>query len=96
MMMIADMVGGLKLGWLASWRPFLDPLHLHAYWWAFMVPLALGISVTYRAVRMRDMRGYWRAVAVMTVQIILAMIALGAAAFILVEYLIPMLAPMKA
>jgi hypothetical protein len=43
---------------------------------------------------MRDLRGYPRAVIVMTIQIILAMIALGGAAFFFVEYLLPMLAPM--
>jgi hypothetical protein len=79
---------------LAYWRPFLDPLNLHAYWWAFLVPLSFGISVTYRAVRMRDLKGYTRAVIVMTIQIILAMIALGAAAYLFVEKLLPMLAPM--
>lgn len=77
-----------------AWRPFLDPLDLHSHWWMFLVPLSLLISVTYRAVRMRDLTGYWRAVAVMTIQIIIAMIALGAAAFLFVEFLIPLLAPM--
>jgi hypothetical protein len=80
---------------LLAWRPFLDPLNLHTYWWAFLVPLSLLISVTYRAVRMRDLTGYWRAVAVMTIQIIIAMIALGAAAFIFVQYLVPLLAPVR-
>jgi hypothetical protein len=79
---------------LAYWRPFLDPLNLHAYWWAFLLPLSLGISVTYRAVRMRDLRGYVRAVIVMTIQIMLAMIALWIAAYAFVVYLLPMLAPM--
>lgn len=89
MMNLMDMV-------VLGWRPFLDPLDLHSQWWAFLVPLSFLISVTYRAVRMRDLTGYWRAVAIMTVQIILAMIALGAAAFCFVEFLIPMLAPMPA
>jgi hypothetical protein len=87
MVSVADMV-------VLGWRPFLDPLNLHSQWWAFLVPLSFLISVTYRAVRMRDLTGYWRAVGVMTVQIILAMIGLGVAAFIFVEYLIPWLAPM--
>ncbi len=86
-------VGGM--GHVLAWRPFLDPLDLHPYWWAFLVPLSFLISMTYRAVRMRDLHGYWRGVAVMTVQIILAMIALGAASFLFVEYLIPMLAPVR-
>jgi hypothetical protein len=88
MMNFADMV-------VLGWRPFLDPLNFHSYWWAFLVPLSFLISVTYRAVRMRDLTGYWRAVGVMTAQIIIAMIALGAAAFIFVEFLVPMLAPVR-
>ncbi len=80
---------------LALWRPFLDPLNLHAYWWMFLIPLALGVSWTYRAVRLHDLSRFPRAVAIMTIQIVLAMIALGAASFIFVEYLIPLLAPMR-
>jgi hypothetical protein len=38
---------------LLAWRPFLDPLNLHEYWWAFLVPLALGVAFTYKAVRVR-------------------------------------------
>ncbi len=86
---------GSMVNMLAMWRPFLDPLNLHSYWWAFLVPLALLISVTYRAVRMPDLKGYPRAVVAMTVQIILAMIGLGAAAYIFVEHLLPLLAPMR-
>lgn len=77
-----------------SWRPFLDPLDLHAWWWAFLPPLALGISVAYKAVRMPTLEGYRRAVLVMTLQIIAAMILLGVAAFLFVEYVAPLLVPM--
>lgn len=77
-----------------SWRPFLDPLDLHDWWWAFLPPLAFGISVAYKAVRVTTFEGYWRAVAVMTVQIVAAMILLGVAAFLFVEYLVPLLVPM--
>jgi hypothetical protein len=86
MMILADIL---------AWRPFLDPLDLHTYWWAFLFPLSFLISLTYRAVRLRDLSNYWRAVLIMTVQIIIAVIALGAAAFIFVEFLVPMLAPMR-
>ncbi len=78
---------------LAAWRPFLDPLNLHAYWWAFLFPLALLISVVYKAVRTPTPAEWARQTAVMTAQIILAMIMLGAAAFCLLEYVLPMIAP---
>jgi hypothetical protein len=78
-----------------AWRPFLDPLNLHEYWWAFLLPLSLGIAVSYKAVRLREIGpAYWRAVAIMTAQIVLAMIMLGVAMFLLLEYIIPMIIPM--
>ncbi len=78
-----------------AWRPFLDPLNAHALWWLFLLPLALLISITYKAVRVREPRHYPRQVVTMTLQIIAAMILLGAAAFLLVEYLLPLLVPMS-
>jgi len=79
---------------IAAWRPFLDPMQLHAYWWAFLFPLALLISVVYKAVRVEHLSQWPRATAVMTVQIIVAMILLGVAAFCLLEYVLPRIAPM--
>jgi hypothetical protein len=77
-------------GVVLAWRPFLDPLNLHEYWWAFLVPLSLGIAVAYKAVRLRELgAAYWRAVVIMTAQIVLAMILLGAAMFVLLEFVIP-------
>jgi hypothetical protein len=81
------------LGLLAAWRPFLDPLNLHAYWWAFLFPLALLISVVYKAVRAAGPAEWMRETVVMTAQIILAMIMLGAAAFCFLEYVLPVIAP---
>lgn len=79
---------------LLTWRPFLDPLQLHAWWWAFLFPLAFGIAVTYKAVRMPTLEGYARQVAMMTVQIVLGMILLGVASFIFIELIVPRLIPM--
>ena len=81
-------------GLLAAWRPFLDPLHLHAYWWAFLFPLSFMIAVVYKAVRSETPAAWVRETAVMTAQIILAMIMLGAAAFCFLEYVLPVIAPM--
>ena len=78
---------------LGAWRPFLDPLDLHAYWWTFLIPLALMISVVYKAVRSESPRAWARETVFMTAQIILAMILLGAAAFCFLEYVLPTIAP---
>jgi hypothetical protein len=71
----------------AAWRPFLDPIGMHAAWWLLLVPLSLGISVAYKAVRVRSLRRYWREVGVMSAQIVLAMMLLGAAGYVFVQFL---------
>lgn len=76
------------------WRPFLDPLDLHGAWWLFIIPLALGISVTYKAVRLPTLDRYWRSVALMTAQIIGVMILLGIASFLFVGRVMPAIVPM--
>lgn len=68
-----------SVNWMSgvlAWRPFLDPLDVHNSWWYFLIPMALLISVTYRAARMRSLEKYWPAVFSMTIQIVLAMIGL--------------------
>jgi hypothetical protein len=68
-----------------SYRPFLDPVGLGEWWWLLLVPLSLGVSIVYKAVRVPTMDRYWRDVIVMTVQIIVSMILLAFASFMLVE-----------
>ncbi len=75
---------------ILAYTPFLDPLNLHDAWWLTLVPLALGISVVYKAVRLRDLKGYWGQVFMMTVQIVLGIIGISAALFLLSEVLIPL------
>lgn len=79
---------------LASWRPFLDPINLHDWWYVLLLPLALGISIAYKAVRVRTMEHYWRHVAIMTVHLIAAMILLAIVAYILILIVIPRIVPM--
>ena len=77
-----------------AYRPFLDPLPLNQYWFWLLIPLALFIAAGYKAVRVLDMRDYPRDVAVFTVQIIVGILLLGLAALGLIEYLLPIIAPM--
>lgn len=76
-----------------AYRPFLDPLPAQSLWYLFLVPLALGISVVYKAVRVGDMKHFQRAVAVMTAQVILGIIGLAALAFVLFIVIAPRLIP---
>jgi hypothetical protein len=78
---------------LLAYRPFLDPIHADRWWYLLLIPLALGIAVSYKAVRIPDLKDYSRQVAVMTVQIVLAMIALGLASYVFVQYLVPRIVP---
>lgn len=81
---------------MLGWRPFLDPIDAHAWWFALMVPLALGISVAYRAIRLERVGDgrYWWSVVVMTVQVVAAMILLGAASYVFIQVIVPRLVPM--
>jgi hypothetical protein len=76
-----------------AWRPFLDPLPIEDGWFLLLFPLALLISIGYKAVRVGDMRRYWREVGVMTVQVILAMILLWIAAYLVIFRIVPLILP---
>ncbi len=69
---------------LLAWRPFLDPLDVHNTWWIFLIPMAFGISVVYRAARLRSLDRYWRSVLAMTFQIVMGMVLLGVASYLFV------------
>lgn len=76
-----------------GWRPFLDPMNVfQTWWWLLLVPMALGVSVVYRAVRLPTLERYWPLVLSMTAQIVVAMIALGAALYLFVQVFVPMIA----
>lgn len=75
-----------------SYIPFITPMSaVHTWWYLLIIPLSFGIAVIYKALRVHDLRDFWRQVAVMTSQIILAMIALAVCLVLLVQVLVPML-----
>jgi hypothetical protein len=77
---------------LAGYVPFVDPINVfHDWWYLLLIPLSFGISVIYRALKMQNLDRFWQAVAMMTVQIVLVMAALGVALVVLVELVIPWL-----
>ncbi len=80
---------------MLAWRPFIDPLDLHGMWFLFLIPLSLGIAVVYKAVRLRSMDRYWQNVVVMTGQIIVGMIALGALSYVVIQVVVPLLVPIE-
>lgn len=78
--------------WSVAYIPFLDPLQgAHVWWYLLLIPLAFGVSVIYRAIRLANLERYWRSVWMMTAQIVLAMVALAIALTVLVHVVIPWL-----
>lgn len=74
------------------WRPFLDPIDLHNSWYWLLIPMAFGISVVYKAVRMQTLDRYWLQVLNLTVQIVFGMVLLGAATYLVVMVFAPYVA----
>lgn len=77
---------------LLAYRPILDPLPADGVWWLLLVPIALFIAIAYKAVRVPRMQQFATSVIVMTLQILLGTVALGLAAYIVIEHLAPRLA----
>lgn len=78
---------------LLAYTPFIDPIDANRWWYLLLIPLAVGIAVAYKAVRVADLKDYFRQVVVMAVQITVAMIALGAASYVFVQFVVPMIVP---
>ena len=77
---------------MLAWIPFIQPLNIfHQWWYLLLVPLSLGISIIYKGVRMKSLHGFWRETLIMTVQIVLAMVALAVLVTLLVQVIIPWL-----
>ena len=75
---------------LLAWVPFVGPLPSLGSWWpTLLIPLALGISVIYKALRVPSLDTYVREVIIMTLQIILAMVALTVVLMLIVQVVIP-------
>jgi hypothetical protein len=86
---LARVVSGLVTlgdGAARPYRPFIDPLEIHRWWWVMLAPMAFGVAVVYKAVRVKDagMRGYWPAVLWMTAQVVGGMALLAAASYLFV------------
>lgn len=80
----------------SGYRPFLDPLALHEWWYPILVPVSLCIALAYKAVRIPTMRTFWREVLIMTGQITLGMMLLALGAWLLLSVVLPIIVPMAA
>ena len=77
---------------MLAWIPFLEPINLfHQWWYLLLLPLALGLSITYKAIRVPTLNSYWWQVALMTTQIVCGVAALGVLVALFVQFAIPFL-----
>ena len=77
---------------MLAWTPFIEPVPNIGSWWPLLLlPLSIGLSLVFRAIRTKDLANYPRDVMVMTLQIIFAMIGLGIVFAIVVQWLMPLL-----
>ncbi|MFN9991956.1 MAG: hypothetical protein ACK54H_01320 [Phycisphaerales bacterium] len=78
---------------MLAYRLFLDPLPIDDYWYLLLIPISIAIAIAYKAVRVPDMREYPRQVIVLSIQIIVSMMALGIGSYIIIEHILPVIAP---
>lgn len=75
-----------------AWIPFLEPINAFQTWWyLLLVPLAFGISVIYKALRLQDLTAFWREATIMTVQVVGGIVALAICVMVFVQFVIPAL-----
>ncbi len=82
------------LAFTLAYTPFVDALSIHEFWYLLIVPMVLFLAIGYKAVRVGDMKDYWRNVFVFVVQVLGVMAVLAVAFTVVVVVLVPMLAPM--
>jgi hypothetical protein len=76
----------------SAWIPLLEPLPLaHRCWWLLIVPIAVGVSLAWKAVRLESVERWQRPVAIMSGQIVLAVAGIALGLFLLVQIVLPLL-----
>ncbi len=77
---------------ILAWIPFIEPARVFHVWWPILsIPLAWGIAMVYKAMRLESLDGYWRQVIVFTIQVVVGMAGMALALAILVQLIVPML-----
>jgi hypothetical protein len=77
---------------LLAWTPFLEPLPgAQHWWWVLVLPMALGVALSYKAIRTKDLARYPRDAASMTLQIVAAVVGIAVGLHLLVVVLLPYL-----
>lgn len=78
---------------ILAFRPFLEPIDIHQWWYALLPVMSLGVAVAYKAVRAGSYARYWHEVAAMTIQITLGIGSLALGLILLLRYILPTILP---
>ena len=70
-----------------SYRPFLSPLPVYDYWIWLLIPLCLGVSIVYKAIRCQTVREVPKEAALITLWILGGMAAAAAVLALIVKVL---------
>jgi hypothetical protein len=76
----------------SAWIPFLEPMPAaHRWWWLLIVPIAVGVSLAWKATRLEEPERWQRPVAIMSGQIVLAVAGIAIGLFVLIQIVLPLL-----
>lgn len=77
---------------MVAWIPLIEPMTgLMSVWYLLAVPLVVGVSMIYKAVRIPE-RGPWaREVAIMSLQVVGGIVLMAILLGLWVKYLLPLL-----
>lgn len=69
-----------------TYRPFLTPLPVWDYWILLLIPLCLGVSIVYKAIRVQSINEVPKQALIITAWILGGMIAAAAVLMLLVKF----------
>lgn len=75
---------------ILAWTPFLQPApNAQHWWWLLLIPMSIGVSLAYKAIRVESLNQLPRETLRMAVQIVFGMIGLALALYVLVILILP-------
>jgi nucleoside recognition membrane protein YjiH len=75
---------------ILAWTPFLQPApNAQHWWWLLLIPMSIGVSLAYKAIRVENLNQLPRETLRMAMQIVFGMIGLALALYVLVILILP-------
>lgn len=75
---------------ILAWKPFLQPApNAQHWWWLLLIPMSIGVSLAYKAIRVENLNQLPRETLRMAAQIVFGMIGLALALYVLVILILP-------